>query len=249
MGSYLGRATFAGAVLAASPRAAEDRTERPAADSIEIEVSASGTAEVPAQGYQVTAFFFPGRQTGQTATGDDPAALTQQLEQLDMPDRKVCLPAYPLGFIGNELAVDTGDSLQQSEPDEEGADETQAANAPTLRVPGNYSGFFESRAAAERARALLQEGRPSTSSIQPVLFDCAEALEIAQLAALRKSQAEIELLARALGMRNAGVVRIEAGGGDQALVVFSALRSAESGGARDTVEAITSLKVTYRLER
>ena len=216
MGSYLGRATFAGAVLAASPLAAQSDLPRPAADSIEIEVSASGTAEVPAQGYQVTAFFFP---------------------------------AYPLGFIGNELAVDTGDSLQQSEPDEEVADETQAANAPTLRVPGNYSGFFESRAAAERARALLQEGRPSTSSIQPVLFDCAEALEIAQLAALRKSQAEIELLARALGMRNAGVVRIEAGGGDQALVVFSALRSAESGGARDTVEAITSLKVTYRLER
>lgn len=85
--------------------------------------------------------------------------------------------------------------------------------------------------------------------IQPVLFDCAAANEAATNAALRKSRVEADALARALGLRNAGATRIEEATGDQAMLVFSAMRGAQSSVAADTVQVPTALQVTFRLDR
>jgi hypothetical protein len=230
--SWSGRAACAALLLAAAPLGAQD-LPRPAAESIEVEISATATAEVPAQAYRLAGFFLPG---GQGA----PAATIPPVEPFEMPDRQTCLPDYPMGFIGNEVFPPEveGDAPEQAAPDE-------AGDGAVFRAPKSYSGLFATRAAAEKARGLLAGERAGSLMIQPVLFDCAAVLEQATLAALGKSQAEAETLARALGMRNAGAVGIDVGEGEQALLL-TVLRNAGSNGAADAVQAAASLTVTYR---
>jgi hypothetical protein len=237
--SFMGKTAILAALGAASPLAAQDRLPEPASDSVEVKLTVQAVAAVPAQGYRMQAFL-----GGRTNTAADAVAILDavaQVEAREIPDREICFPSYPFGFVGNEL-IEAAAYAEEAEVEASGEAEASA-------VPRPYSGLFASREAAEEARRLLRPHSRVLPQVQAVLFDCTAAEESARLATLRKSQTEIEAIARALGMRNAGVSRIESPAEAQSLVIFSALRSAQAPAASDTIEMPAALTMTFRLER
>lgn len=227
-------------VLAGSPAAAQDAMPKPAAEGIEVELSVRGTIEVPAQGYRLGGLLF-----WDIVAPGDREAVESRVAELEIRDRIVCLPDYPIGFVSNEVFVDDAPMFDPSVAEGDGTGQPEAL--PAFDRLTSYSGLFATRAAAEEARALLKPRRKEALPLQPILFDCAEALDRARIAALAKSANEAEALAVAMGLRNAGVVRIEFADDDPGSAVISALRS--GGASADTVAASVSIKATFRFER
>lgn len=233
-------------LLLISAVAALGALPQPASDTVEVELSVVGTAEVPAQGYRINAFLF--RQPPGASEPVDTAAIIRQLEALEMPDRETCLPPNRFGFVGNELATLASEAVEASE-------ETDSApeGAPAewrLRAPVPHSGLLPSGAAVESAQAVLSNRRQRPAVIQPVLFECDAAFEQARLAALARSAEEVEPIAQALGMRVAGVTRIASDSQTNSLLVLTTLNHMNNASdPSETVDVQVSLNVTYRLER
>ncbi|MGZ3171776.1 MAG: hypothetical protein ACXWJC_01675 [Croceibacterium sp.] len=129
------------------------------------------------------------------------------MHKLEMPKRETCLTFPNMGFIGDELAADEeGDATGQA-----GA----ATDAPAGGGTGwtavdmrGYSGDFATRQAAAEAEGLIKGAKSMPGGIQPILFDCSEALRLARLEALAKAQRQVEELASALNMHVAGATKI-----------------------------------------
>jgi hypothetical protein len=233
-------------LLAAAPVAAQDALPAPASDSVQVELNAFGTAEVPAQAYRVSGLVgaWPSQNGSPPLSAADRAAIEAQLEELEMRERESCLPSYPMGFVGNEIELAAAiDAEETGEAGEAG--EGQAAPA----TPRAYTGLFATRDRAEQARALIGRHASFPVQVQAVLFDCDASHESATLDALRKSRAEADRLARSLQLRNAGVVSISETAADYSVAMLSAFQSMRSGELTETVTVNAALKVTYRFER
>ena len=116
---------------------------QPASDTVEVELSVVGTAEVPAQGYRINAFLI--RQSPGASEPVDTAAIIRQLEALEMAERETCLPPNPFGFVGNELATLASEAVEASE--ETGSAPEGAPAEWRLRAPVPHSGLLPSSAA------------------------------------------------------------------------------------------------------
>jgi hypothetical protein len=164
---------------------------------VEVEVGVDGIADVPAQGYRVTGYFYameatPAESGSKVREAQETAA--DAIRALKPLDRDVCVPVFPkLGFVGNE-AVGGPDSQE---------------------VPGmvpqfaSYEAVLPDRQTAERAAAALRgAGAQNVQGPEAVLFDCAEGERLAQADALARARTKAEPYARLLGRRIAGIRRI-----------------------------------------
>ena len=239
------RAMTLALLLAGMPLAAQDALPGPASDSVQVELNAVGSVEVPAQAYRVSGLVgaWPGQGGPSPLSATDLASIEAQLEAMEMPERGSCLPSYPMGLVGNEAFAVAIGAEQAGEAEEGGGAEAAPA------TPKAYSGLFATRDRAEQARELIREHASFPVQVLAILFDCDASHESATLDALRKSRAEADRLAQAMRMRNAGVVRISEATEDYSVAMLSAVQSMQSQELSETVRVSTVLKVTYRFDR
>lgn len=230
----------------------------PASDSVELALSVEGSSEVPAQAYQVDAMVM--QKAGQDAAGGSPDPLAD-VKQLEAGKREVCSFFGPLSFVGNEYYppeeepiedVAAGPIVEGAEaapPEDEAASpEDESFWEQNYGVPQRYTGLFATREDADRATGMLKTHKPTMLTTTPVLYECDEALQQAKIDALKRSQAQAQAMAEAMGMKVAGIVRIDDDEDNQA--VIESLTRLYGGGAGEderTVSTSARLRVTFKL--
>ncbi|MBO9712890.1 SIMPL domain-containing protein [Sphingomonas sp.] len=209
---------------------------------VEVEIGVAGTAEVPAQGYRVSGYFFaPGvspEEAGAQVASAKTAAVAA-IRPLGPIDQPVCAPdPYKLGFVGNE-------AVGGPDPD------TQDADEPVVPQFETYQAVFRDRQSAERAAAALrQAGARNIQGPSGVLFDCAAARRAAQADALTRGRPDAEAYAQQLGLRVLGVRRIVQSSGDNPLESLQLAMTTQAVPApANKVRFVVPVKVTYLLDR
>jgi len=209
---------------------------QPAGDTVELEILADGSAEVPAEGFQITAMVL-----------QDGRDVVEQLVKMEAPKRETCLPGSLLGFVGNEAFADEGEVEEESA--QIPVDSGEADAEPRFPAPVYYSGIFASRDKAEQALKLIRSKNSTMRGAAPVLYECEGVFERAKLDALVESAKEAAALADALGMQVAGVTRI-ADESDQTTVALELVSMYSTRDFdRDTVKVTRRLKVVYLLRK
>jgi hypothetical protein len=222
---------------------------QPARETIEVGVSADGVAKVPPQAYQVIAFLGLPDGSPPAAKPVDLAALKNRLAKLEMRSRDTCMPGSALGFVGNEASDE--DSASDSGADDNGdaGGGADGATGWTLfsSSPERYSGLFATKDQANAAADLLRKDGHVQSTTKPVLFDCADAVRLAELDALAKAQQQIQPIADALGRRVLGATRIEFARGETTVEFALAMSGYNFGGARTEVDMPARARVVFLL--
>lgn len=218
--------------------AAQLAAVQPASNSVELTLSVVGSSEVPAQGYQVYAMMV---RTGPSEAGDpDARPPLAELKELEAEKRDTCGSFYSIGFFGNDYYDETAEQITLEEA-------TESLELPPFAPPTQYSGLFATREAADQALALLRPLRPTMLRAAPVLYNCDAALEQAKVDALGRSQQQAEVLAAAMGMKVAGIIKIEDEDDAQGALQLLSYYSARSGADDRTVATMARLRVTFSL--
>jgi hypothetical protein len=207
---------------------------------VEVEVGVDGIADVPAQAYRVSAFFYVLEGTPAEARSKVRAAKEDAVDAvrpLRPLDREVCAPAgSKLGFVGNEAI---------GGPDPQ--DGTQAG------VPqfDSYEVVLPDRQSAEHAATAIRgAGATNIQGPEPVLFDCAAGERLAQADALARAHAKAEPYARLLGRRVAGIRRISQDAQSDLLQRYAAMFGPKSPKLdADKVRVSVAATITYVLDK
>lgn len=168
-------------------------------DTVEVEIAVTGEAQVPAQGYRVSAMFsaspVPG-EDGKAKVAASKAQAVAAIAPLKPVEAAICAPAIArLGFVGNEAQ---GGPVEQE----------WMVNMPAFEM---YAAVLPDRASAERAVQALREAGASNIDSGAVLFDCGAAERTARIDALARARVAVVPYAEGLKRRVGGIRKVSEG--------------------------------------
>lgn len=242
------------ALLLATPLCAQ--TSMPVAgDSVELVVTTHGSAQVPADGYLVTAYHYD------AASGVDFDSLRTRLAALESPRLTPCGPAGSVTntsqFVVNQYDLsDYASATVEMETHDMENEAGAAADAmaatgewSTAYTEFTYSAPVATRDAAEQAAAILSPLGIQVTGTSPFVADCDAGSSEARADALSQAVVVAQEMADAMGLRMGGIVGIEVGTDNYEALLLQAYEGATFNAQGDTVHSSASLKVTFRLDR